>query len=217
MNNIFGFLDYDILYRRCMLASIAHAIMVGKYNLLTAEQSWDHGNYNFQNMEGVRGVISFKKGTYICVIQNSADYDRFIAQLSPNVLYGAEKKFIDLAKEEALQYMLIEHNDKKAPFISTAFWGDEKINYSNHSEKQIIEISEKLIMPFLYSEVDAKKYWIDYYEMSDEQTCLMESIYERRINIKGRIRLTSDEKSKLREWFGDINDCMESFQEVGIV
>lgn len=32
MNKIFGFLDYNSLYRRCIVASIAHAIMVGKYD-----------------------------------------------------------------------------------------------------------------------------------------------------------------------------------------
>ena len=57
------------------MASIVHAIMVGKYNLLASEQSWDGANYNFQNMEGVRGVISFTEGEYICVIQNNEEYD----------------------------------------------------------------------------------------------------------------------------------------------
>ena len=32
MNKIFGFLDYNSFYRRCIVASIAHAIMVGKYD-----------------------------------------------------------------------------------------------------------------------------------------------------------------------------------------
>ena len=57
MNIIFDFLDYNTLYERCVMASIAHAVMVGEYGLLSAEQSWDGSNYNFQNMEGIRGEI----------------------------------------------------------------------------------------------------------------------------------------------------------------
>lgn len=32
MNTIFDFLDYNTLYRRCVMASISHAVMVGGYN-----------------------------------------------------------------------------------------------------------------------------------------------------------------------------------------
>ncbi len=39
MNIIFDFLKYNTLYERCMMASVANAIMVGKYNLLASEQS----------------------------------------------------------------------------------------------------------------------------------------------------------------------------------
>lgn len=60
MNKIFEFTSYEILYKRCIMASIAHAIMVGKYDLLASEQSWDGMNYNFQNREGIRGVFSFE-------------------------------------------------------------------------------------------------------------------------------------------------------------
>ena len=68
MNIIFNFLNYDLLYKKCMMASVAYAIMVGKYDLLSAEQSWDGLNYNFQNMGGVRGVISFTDDRYIYVL-----------------------------------------------------------------------------------------------------------------------------------------------------
>ena len=66
MNIIFNFLNYALLYEKCMMASVAHAIMVGKYDLLSAEQSWDGLNYNFKNMGGIRGVISFTDDRYIC-------------------------------------------------------------------------------------------------------------------------------------------------------
>ena len=216
MNIIFDFLDYDTLYKRCVMASVAHAIMVGKYNLLSAEQSWDGLNYNFQNMEGVRGVISFAEGEYICVIQNSTEYETFTDQHVSEILKGARERIIELANEEALQYMLVNRNGKTVPFISSAFWRCEGVNYSNQLEEQVIKISDKAIMPFLYNENDARRYWKNYYEMTEEQIELAEEIYKRRIDIGGKLNLTINEINKLKEWFGDIDECIESFQELEI-
>lgn len=216
MNIIFDFLKYNTLYERCMMASVAHAIMVGKYNLLASEQSWDGNNYNFQNMEGIRGVISFAEDEYICVIQNSEECDEFIEQHVAEILSGANEKIMNLAKEEALQYMLVNYKGKDVPFITAAFWGSGDTNYSNQSEEQLIKISEKTIMPFLYSEGDAKKYWKNYYEMTDEQIELAENIYKRRISVSGRLDLPINEVNMLKEWFDDIDECIESLQELGI-
>lgn len=216
MNAIFDFMNYDTLYKRCVMASVAHAIMVGKYNLLSAEQSWDGINYSFQNMEGVRGVISFSEGGYICVIQNNGADEVYTEGHVSEILCGANEKIVNLAKEEALQYMLVNYNEKMVPFISTAFWGGRHTNYSNQSEEQIIKISEETILPFLYSKNDAKKYWKNYYEMTNEQIELVEDIYIRRINVKGRLNLTINEINKLKEWFNDIEECIESFQELDI-
>lgn len=216
MNIIFDFLKYNTLYERCMMASVANAIMVGKYNLLASEQSWDGNNYNFQNMEGVRGVISFAEDEYICVIQNSEECDEFIEQHVAEILSGANEKIMNLAKEEALQYMLVNYKGKDVPFITAAFWGSGDTNYSNQSEEQLIKISEKTIMPFLYSEGDAKKYWKNYYEMTDEQIELAENIYKRRISVSGRLDLPINAVNMLKEWFDDIDECIEAFQELGI-
>lgn len=216
MNKIFGFLDYNSLYRRCIVASIAHAIMVGKYDLLSAEQSWQGSNYTFQNMEGVRGVISFSENYYVCVVQNSVSYNRYAANKISELFHGAEKNIIELAEDEALQYMLVNYNGNNIPFISAVFWGINDNNFSNQSEKEIIKLSEKIILPFLYSEEDAKKYWGNYYEMNEAQYKMMEDIYDRRIILDGRINLTRDEKNRLLEWFDNIEECIESFKELNI-
>lgn len=217
MNKIFDFLDYKTLYERCIMASVAHAIMVGEYPLFACEQSRDGQNYNFQNLEGVRGVISFGEEIYVCVTQNSADYEGYDEHRIAELFYGAEEKINKLAEDEALQYVLINHNGDKIPFISTAFWKSGNTNFSNQSEAEIIEHSDNTIIPFLYSESDAKKYWKEYYEMNDEQGKMMEDIYERRIKSKGTLKLTSNEKNKLIEWFDDIDECIESFGEMNIL
>ena len=119
MNKIFTDLNYNSLYEKCIMASIAHAIMVGKYDLLASEQSWDGNNYNFQNMEGVRGVISFSEDCYVCVIQNDANYYGYRECCVSELFYGADETIVKLA-DEALQYMLIEYQGNSVPFISVA-------------------------------------------------------------------------------------------------
>ena len=51
--------------------------------------------------------------------------------------------------------------------------------------------------------------------MTDEQRELAEDIYQRRISVSGRLNLSINEVNKLKEWFDDIDECIESFQEIG--
>lgn len=55
----------DVLYKGCLTASIAHAIMTDVYPELSYEQSWDGGDHSLQDTAGMRGTLSFSDG--ICV------------------------------------------------------------------------------------------------------------------------------------------------------
>lgn len=222
MKRIFNFFDCNTLYKRCIIASIAHAIMVGEYDMLSAEQSWENKNYNFQNMENIRGVISFSHDYYVCVIQNNATFNNTIFNadinsILSNFFQGADEETLQLARTEALLYMLVEENGKISPFISAAFWGKGSQNFSNQNEEDIIAISENTLLPLMCYEEDAKKYWKDYYEMNKDQYKMMESLYNRRITTTGPIKLMPSEKEQLTEWFGNINECLESFAELNIL
>ena len=215
MKEIFKNFNYSNLYKKCIMSSIAHAIMVGNYDLLSSEQSWDGFNYNFQNMEGTRGIISFGKEVYVCLVQNNVEYKKYNEYYISELFDGIEETTFALVKE-ALQYMLVDYNGYVVPVISTAFWGNRNSNFSNQSEEEIIKLSEEVIVPFLYNENDAKKYWKNYYEMTNEQVRMMEEIYSRRINLKGNLKLTSYERAKLEEWSDNIDECIESFKELHI-
>lgn len=70
----FYFFEKNDLYKKCLYASIAHAVMTGKYPLLSDEIAWDGKNYLFQNMQGVRGVIAFYESGFVCSILNEKGY-----------------------------------------------------------------------------------------------------------------------------------------------
>ena len=217
MNKVFNFLDFDTLYKRCVLSSVIHAIMVGdEEGVFPSEQSWHRTNYNFQNLAGVRGTISFADDIYVCAIQNNSMYETCTEKYRLEVLRGAEEKIINLAHTQAFRYVLDDFDGEILPFVSAVFWGDKVNNYSNFSEDEIVEISDDAILPLLYSEDDTKRFWKESYEMTDEQMKLAEEIYKRRISVKGKINLETNEISQLRDWFGNIDECIESFQELDI-
>ncbi|MDE7203124.1 MAG: hypothetical protein K2O91_14760 [Lachnospiraceae bacterium] len=216
MKKVFHGFNRDILYRRCLLGSIAHAIMVGEYNLLSAAQSWDGQNYNFMDFEGVRGVISFAKNQYICVIQNTEKWITGKNEILSKLLSGAEQGICDLAVNEALLYLLVEGEGCDIPAATAAFWGDAQNTYSNMEEEDLLEDSQQSIVPFICSEQEAKEYWIADYEMKPGQIALMEEIYDQKIHADSKLILDQSIKDKLISWFDNIDECIESFSEMGI-
>ncbi len=122
MNRIFEFTKPDNM---CILASIAHAIMNGEYSFLSSEQSWDGMNYSFQDMEGVRGTISFCNDILVCLIRNDDEYIMGEDKISDKFFHGADKEILELAKREAMQYLLLEERGTIMPAVSAAFWGDK--------------------------------------------------------------------------------------------
>lgn len=216
MNKIFEFMDVEDLYKNCIVASIAHAVMVGKYPLLSSEQSWDGMNYNIQEMNNIRGTISFDEDIFFGAFQKNTDFKNYSKKNSNELLIGAEEKFIELAKNEALLYLIDDVNGENIPVFSVAFWGEGDDIYSNLSEKEIIHLSEEMIMPYIYNINDAYKCWKKYYEMSEEQVNLVREISERRMTGEGTVFLEETIKDKLKEWFDDISECLISFEELNI-
>jgi len=94
MNTIFEFTDRTSVYSKCIFASICHAVMVGKYTLLSDEISWDGTSFLFQNMEGTRGVISFSEKNFLCGIQSEENYLEGENNIENTLLKDAELDII---------------------------------------------------------------------------------------------------------------------------
>lgn len=216
MKKVFHGLNRDRLYQRCLLGSIAHAIMVGEYGLLSAAQSWDGQNYNFMDFEGVRGTISFSENQYVCVIQNIKSRITGEKEIFHELLYGAGDEICNLAKNEALLYLLVEKNGGNVPAATIAFWGNTQNTYSNMEEEKLLEESHQVIVPFICSEEEARKYWIADYEMKPEQAALAEEIYKQKICADSKLILNQSIKKILLSWFDNIDECIESFSEMEI-
>ena len=62
--------DRNQLWEGCILASIAHAIMVAHYPDISHEQSWDGFNYSVQDSSGTRGTITFHPNFLVGAFRN---------------------------------------------------------------------------------------------------------------------------------------------------
>ena len=207
------------LYQGCMLASIAHAIIVTKYPNMSYEQSWDGINYSIQDSSGQRGTITFDDEFCVAAFRN--DSSERIAENLNSLDYFANAPFgvIELANSETLQYLLEEVGEITKPIITTAFWGSDII-YSNDNIKVIMSNGANIIKNQLLDTEDALRAWQEEYEMNKEQIELLRSIYNRKIdNVNSKIVLSKDESKKLQAYNrdGGFEESKISFSEMGII
>ena len=217
MSKIFEFTNKTIIYKKCIFASICHAVMVGKYTLLSDEISWDGTTFLFQNMEGTRGAIFFDEKNFLCGIQNQENYLEGENNIENTLLKNAELDTIYRVREEIFPYFLVEDKGESIPALSVIFWGKENSICSDMNENEFMHKSDDILLPYLYEEKDMKKYWRDYYEMSQEYEQIVEELYLKKMRKKSFV-LDTVQKEKLMEWFGEeITYCKQSLEEIGIM
>jgi hypothetical protein len=175
----------DQLWKGCILASIAHAIMVAHYPVLSNEHSWDGINYNTQDSAGSRGTVTFSSKYCSAAFFNIHSDRNEQGSKIPNALnffHGAPMEIIRIAKSETLQYLLGEVNGKLTPIITTAFWGigDQLMSLDQYTDmiKNGGFLLERQVLDFNHS-IES---WKRYYDMTQQQCELLEIIYRRKIS-----------------------------------
>lgn len=211
-------LNKNNLWSGCILASVAHAIMVAHYPELSYEHSWDGDNYSVIDDSGGRGTITFKDNYFVGAFRND-NFPRTDIPTAIDFFSGAPKDIITLVKNETLEYLLEEDEDGSiSPFITTAIWGDNDTITSNDNIVRIVQCGGYLLeKQFMASEV-AIEAWRDYYEMTSEQVELLKSIYNRKIiNSHKIITLTKSEIKLIgTESSEGLSESMVSFEEIGV-
>lgn len=204
------------LYNSCLLATIAHAIMVSHYPELSNEHSWDGNNYNVQNNNGIRGTITFTD--QYCIAAFRDDNSKRLNKSTPAEKFfkGAPNRILEAAIEDTLQYLLENINNETIPLITTSFWCIEDVLYSNDSVEEM-KLNGLSILEYQFLNTDESiGKWIKYYDMSEQQVNLLKSIYNKRI-INPNIILTISEDEKRQIGTEILEETIESFKEIGIV
>ncbi|MEK4425936.1 hypothetical protein [Solibacillus sp. FSL K6-1523] len=206
------------LWSGCILASIAHAIMVAHYPELSYEHSWDEDNYSIVDDSGGRGTITFKENYFVGAFRND-NFLRTDISTAIDFFTGAPIDVIELAKNETLEYLLEE--DEKgtiSPSITTAIWGDNDTITSIDNIVRIVQCGGYLLEKQLLDSDVAIEGWRDYYEMTSEQVDLLRSIYVRKINKPHeKITLTKSEIKQIgTESIEGLSESVNSFEEIGV-
>jgi hypothetical protein len=210
----------DQLWNGCVLASIAHAIMVAHFPLISNEHSWDGLNYNICDNAGTRGTVSFSNNCCTAAFRND-NSSRFNLENNRQAIayfQNAPPNIIELAKTETLQYLLLNVGGQVLPVITTAFWGKKNELFTVDSYNDFLQYGGKLLRIQTLDSKKAISTWKKYYGMTRQQVDLMESIYVRKIEDPLiPIFLTQEEIEMIgtREPYG-LEESITSFQEMGI-
>ena len=215
-------LDWEIdqLWNGCILASIAHAIMVAHYPLISNEHSWDGMNYNTNDNAGTRGTVSFSNGCCAAAFRND-NSDRFnIENPRQAIKYfqNAPNRIVELAETETLQFLLYNVAGQVLPVITTTFWGKSNELFTEDTLDDFLQYGGKLLKKQTLDTNKSMNAWKKYYGMTQPQFELMKSIYERKIEDPLiPIFLTLEEINMIgtHEPNG-LEESITSFQEIGI-
>ena len=200
------------LYEGCMYAAIVHAVTVGQYPEFNYEHSWDGYNYSMNNSQGCRATITFHPEYVIAVFQEKASID--ISKSANDYLADMPDDILRIAESEALAYVLQNVSGEIRPVITAAFWGTWDELFSNQSWEDILQNGGFILENQLLNHEQSLQSWNDYYELSDDEINLIESLFERKIKDEdSRIYLNAEEVKVLS---GDIGECEESLRELNI-
>ncbi|ATP40195.1 hypothetical protein CSE16_09140 [Solibacillus sp. R5-41] len=211
-------LNKNNIWSGCILASVAHAIMVAHYPELSYEHSWDDDNYSIVDDSGGRGTITFKDNYFVGAFRD----DNFLRTDIPTAIdffTGAPKDVIELAKNETLEYLLEEdENGTISPSITTAIWGDNDTITSIDNIVKIVQCGGYLLEKQLMDSDVAIEAWQDYYEMTSEQVELLKSVYVKKINNpNGEITLKKSEIKLIgTESIEGLSESETSFEEIRV-
>lgn len=212
--------DKNKLWQGCMLASIAHAIMVSHYPEVSNEHSWDGMNYSVQDSSSSRGTISFGK-EYLVGAFRDDNSQRLSKENFKNYRYyfkDCPEKIVQLAQQECLQYLLDEINGELTPVITSAIWGIESDIFSNDTLDKLIDNGGRLIEKQILEIKSACEYWRNYYDMTEKQYELLWNIYKRKIKSSNQKFFMSrneiDQIGSVDE--EGLNESRLSFSEIGI-
>lgn len=209
------------LKKGCLLASLAHAIMVAHYPEVANENSWDGMNYNIQDSEGTRGTITFD--LEYCVAAFRRDDSKRINSVNTikqakEYFEGASNEIVKLAETEALQYLLEDIDGRAIPLITTAFWGIGERMFTTDSFDEMYENGGFLLERQVMDIEESIEAWVEYYDMSSQQCDLLKTIFKRKLAEPDKtITLTTAEIEMIGTDDPEgLEESKNSFEEIGV-
>lgn len=171
------------LWQGCILASLAHAIMVAHYPYTANEQSWDGLNYSVQDSSGARGTITFSSDYVVAAFrEDNSERLKDSSMRASLFLEGAPIEVVQIAKNETLEYLLENIQGSVKPSITSLLWGTDHVCFSVDTQDSLFEEGGHLLEYQVLDFEEALEAWKEYYDMSSEQCGLLTSLYQQKID-----------------------------------
>jgi len=218
----------DTLWQGCLLAAIAHAIMVARYPESANEHSWDGMNYSVQDSSGARGTVTFHKDYCVAAFReenrrrltakNKKLQDRLNYLGAAEAYFaGAPEAVVQLARAETLQYLLDEIDGETRPCITTTCWGSDDTFYSADNYEDFLACGGFLLATQCQDVEAGITFWQEAYDMSDIQLSLLRGIFERKLEKPTEaLMLLEADICLLAEVGEELEESRVSFGEIGM-
>lgn len=193
------------LLQGSFLGTIAHSISVMLYPDFSHEQSWDGINYNIQDSMGSRGTVTFAGDQVVGVFfdcnsprnpYRSGENNQILLQ---RLFNGIPAYLWNIAKKEALQYVLQEYNGQVLPVVTAVFWSKGEYLTAAEPWDRVFGHGAHLVKLQLLDIESAIVGWQEEYEFLPAQVDLMRQLFNRKMAAPGHsILLSEQELSILR-------------------
>lgn len=204
------------LLRGCIRSSIAHAIMVNCYPELSYELSWDGNNFSVQDGGQRRGTITFLDDCCVGAVRNEIGQQILGFEAIDQYMCSFPSMIQKTAKEEALQYLLVNNNGAVMPSVTSLFWCDDARLYvcpeCERSFREDVSLFKTCVLPL----ETATKALVDYYNMDNAAYCLFRWLSERKGDSLSKKIVLSAEHKKMFPGTGMNDACVESLSELNI-
>jgi hypothetical protein len=219
-NQAIGFAQHRLRHG-AILGTISHAVWVARNPLLAAMQSWDGRNYLLNNMSGTTGAITFEASNLVAVFFDAkSPRSPFLSGEPYNIDYcleGMPTGLLEVAKSEALQYMLQEYEGKPIPIITAAIWSVGETLAAIEPWENVRENGGHIIRIQLeFDDEPALAEWKNDLSLSDSQVELVRAIYRRKLSSgRHRMALSPAEVVTLAPAGGE-SRCRDILGSIGI-
>ncbi len=189
------------LWQGVILSTIAHAIWVAAYPLLSGEEGWDGPNYWLTNGSGAYATVTFAEQFMV-----AAFYDlhstRSPTRLDASEPYDPGTYFAsapievwELAQRETLQYLHFDFAPQELPLVTAACWSEGEQMTAGEAWPEVVAHGAHLLdRQFLPAE-QAIIAWQEIYQFADDQVRLLGELYWRKLHHSGSLtQLTRDEQ-----------------------
>ena len=204
------------IWQGCILASIAHAIFVASNPDFAYEHSWDGDHYSTNDGQGCRGTVTFGPDFFVAGFRNEEFFEETVE--ANDLLIEAPEKLQNIAVDDTFQYLLDDIEGVILPVVTTVLWGDDRQSFSSHQYEEMMDRGSSLLEIQASGYEGGLAYWEEYYELTERQLVLLETLYHLKIENPSQVITLSHEDIQVLDTsdMEGIEESTTSFDEIDI-